>query len=50
MMASQHNAVERKLVWTGRPSVSVYYSIYGAISAIIVTNLVIAEILVRELL
>ena len=42
-MTSQGSAVDRKLVWSGRPSVSVYYSIYGAIAIFVIANLTIAE-------
>ena len=43
-MTSQGSAVDRKLVWSGRPSVSVYYSIYGAIAIFVIANLTIAEL------
>ncbi|MHB1868558.1 MAG: hypothetical protein ACYCPP_06385 [Nitrososphaerales archaeon] len=42
-MTSQDTIEDRKLVWSGRPSVSVYYSIYGAISVIAIAILVITE-------
>jgi len=42
-MTSQGNTLERKLVWSGRPSVSVFYSIYGAIAVIVIASLTITE-------
>src|SRR5208283_1256332 len=45
-MAAQGNndKKDRMLVWSGRPSVSIYYGIYGAISITLIALLVIAEI------
>ena len=43
-MIAKNKAKEKTPIWSGRPSVSVYYSVYGAIAIVLAAVLVIIEV------